>query len=54
MHAERYAMYYRHVPGQAMSLLSRRPLLTLAVLGWRLANSIVGRFGNKLTIIAIR
>lgn len=54
VHAERYAMYYRHVPGQAMSILSRQPLLILAVLGWRLANGIVGRAGNKLTIVAVR
>jgi SAM-dependent methyltransferase len=52
--ADRYAMYYRHVPGRWMAFLSRRPLLPLAVLGWRLANRIVGRFGNKLTIVAIR
>jgi hypothetical protein len=47
-------MYYRHAPGRAMSFLSWRPLLPLAVLGWRLANRIIGRFGNKLTIVAIR
>jgi SAM-dependent methyltransferase/uncharacterized protein YbaR (Trm112 family) len=52
--ADRYAMYYRHAPGRAISFLSRRPLLPLAVLGWRLANRIIGRFGNKLTIVAIR
>ncbi|MEP7081432.1 MAG: class I SAM-dependent methyltransferase [Chloroflexota bacterium] len=52
--AERYAMYYQHVPGPAMRLLSRRPLLPLAVFGWRLANLIVGRLGNKLNVVAIR
>ena len=52
--AERYAMYYRHVPGWAMGLLSRQPLLPLAVLGWRLANGLVGRFGNKLTVVGLR
>ena len=52
--ADRYAMYYRHVPGGAMAFLSRRSLLPLAVLGWRLANRIVGRFGNKLTVVAVR
>lgn len=52
--ADRYAMYYRHVPGRAMSFLSRRPLLPLSVIGWRFANRIVGRFGNKLTIVAVR
>ena len=52
--ADRYAMYYRHVPGRIMSLLSRRPLLPLVVVGWQVANRIVGRFGNKLTIVAVR
>lgn len=52
--ADRYAMYYHHVPGGWTAFLSRRPLLPLAVLGWRLANRIVGRFGNKLTIVAVR
>lgn len=52
--ADRYAMYYHHVPGRLTSFLSRRPLLPMAVLGWRLANRIVGRFGNKLTIVAVR
>jgi len=52
--ADRYAMYYHHVPGRLTSFLSRRPLLPVAVLGWRLANSIIGRFGNKLTIVAVR
>jgi SAM-dependent methyltransferase len=52
--ADRYAMYYHHVPGRLTAFLSRRPLLPVAVLGWRLANRIVGRFGNKLTIVAVR
>ncbi len=52
--ADRYAMYYRHAPGRLASILSRRPLLPIAVLGWRLANRILGRFGNKLTIVAVR
>ena len=52
--ADRYAMYYQHVPGRITSILSRRPLLSGAVLVWRLANRIVGRAGNKLTIVAVR
>jgi SAM-dependent methyltransferase len=52
--ADRYAMYYHHVPGRLTSFLSRRWLLPMAVLGWRVANRIVGRFGNKLTIVAVR
>lgn len=52
--ADRYAMYYRHHPGRLMAILSRRPLLPLAIGWWRLANRIVGRFGNKLTVVALR
>jgi len=52
--ADRYAMYYRHVPGRLTALLSRRPVLPLVIAGWRLANRVVGRFGNKLTIVAVR
>lgn len=52
--ADRYAMYYRHAPGWIMSILSRRQLLPLAVMSWRIANRLVGRFGNKLTVVAIR
>jgi ubiquinone/menaquinone biosynthesis C-methylase UbiE len=50
----RYAMYYRHWPGRAVRLLSRRALLPLAVGGFRLANRVAGRFGNKLAVQAIR
>lgn len=52
--ADRYAMYYRHHPGRLMALLSRRPVLPLAIGWWRLANGIVGRFGNKLTVVGLR
>lgn len=52
--ADRYAMYYHHVPGRLTALLSRPLVLPLAIAGWRLANRIVGRFGNKLTIVALR
>jgi ubiquinone/menaquinone biosynthesis C-methylase UbiE/uncharacterized protein YbaR (Trm112 family) len=54
LRADRYAMYYHHVPGRLTALLSQRPVLPLVVTGWRLANRIVGRFGNKLTIVAVR
>jgi len=54
LRADRYAMYYHHVPGRLTALLSRRPALALVIAGWRLANRIVGRFGNKLTIVAVR
>lgn len=52
--ADRYAMYYRHVPGRLSELLSRRGALPLSIAGWRLANRVIGRFGNKLSIVAVR
>jgi SAM-dependent methyltransferase/uncharacterized protein YbaR (Trm112 family) len=52
--ADRYAMYYHHVPGRLTALLSHRLVLPMAIAGWRLANRLVGRFGNKLTIVAVR
>ena len=52
--ADRYAMYYHHLPGRWTAFLSRRPLFSLTVLSWRLANRVFGRFGNKLTIVAVR
>jgi SAM-dependent methyltransferase len=51
---ERYAMVYRHEPGRAARLLSRRPLrpfVRLAIDGF---NSLLGGIGNKLTVQAVR
>jgi len=50
----RYAMYYRHRPGRGVRLLSRPGLLPLATAGFRAANRLLGRFGNKLTVQAVR
>jgi SAM-dependent methyltransferase len=52
--AERYAMFYRHVPGRVFELLSRRPLAAFAKFYWRVANAVAGRFGNKLAVTAVR
>jgi SAM-dependent methyltransferase/uncharacterized protein YbaR (Trm112 family) len=52
--AGRYAMYYQHVPGRWTRLLSRRPLFDAVVLGWRAADLVAGRFGNKLVVAATR
>jgi SAM-dependent methyltransferase/uncharacterized protein YbaR (Trm112 family) len=52
--SERYAMYYRHRPGRVFTLLSRPRLLLIATAGWRAANFVLGRVGNKLTIVAER
>ncbi|MGA3056515.1 MAG: methyltransferase domain-containing protein [Candidatus Limnocylindrales bacterium] len=50
----RYLMYYRHEPGRAFGLLSRRGLFPLARSSWRVGNSVLGRFGNKMTVVAER
>jgi ubiquinone/menaquinone biosynthesis C-methylase UbiE/uncharacterized protein YbaR (Trm112 family) len=52
--AARYAMYYRHEPGPIFGLLSRRGIFPLVRAGWRVANRMVGRFGNKVAIVAER
>ena len=51
---QRYTMFYRHVPGAVVRTLSVRPLAALAQVGYRLANLLVGRFGNKVAIRAVR
>jgi SAM-dependent methyltransferase len=50
----RYAMYYRHWPGTAMRILSSPVLLSLAKAGFGAVNRIVGRYGNKLAVQAVR
>lgn len=51
---ERYAMVYRHEPGRAAQLLSRRPLRPLVRLSIHGFNAVLGRIGNKLTVQAVR
>lgn len=52
--AERYAMHYQHEPSRLCAILSRRGWLVLTVGSWRLMNALVGRFGNKLAVQAVR
>jgi glycosyltransferase involved in cell wall biosynthesis/SAM-dependent methyltransferase len=54
LRAERYAMYYPHHPGAVLSLLSRPIAFQIVRLGWRLANALLGRFGNKMVVVAER
>ena len=54
LRAERYAMYYPHHPGALFGLLSLPVLFPMARLAWRGANSVVGRFGNKMVVVAER
>ena len=50
----RYAMYYRHWPGRMMKVLSIPLVLPLAKATFKLVNRVAGRFGNKLTVQALR
>jgi SAM-dependent methyltransferase/uncharacterized protein YbaR (Trm112 family) len=50
----RYAMYYRHWPGRAVTVLSKGFLFPLAKAGFAVVNRALGRYGNKLAVQAIR
>lgn len=50
----RYGMFYRHWPGYPMRLLSRPVVLPLVLAMLAVANQILGRYGNKLAVQAIR
>jgi ubiquinone/menaquinone biosynthesis C-methylase UbiE len=52
--AERYAMLYRHEPGMPTRFLSRPGVNAIARGGWRAGNALIGHFGNKLTVQAVR
>jgi SAM-dependent methyltransferase len=54
LRSDRYAMYYPHHPGAVFRLLSRPFLFPIAHTGWRLANAMFGRFGNKMVVVAER
>jgi hypothetical protein len=47
-------MYYRHEPGTVSRLLSRPVIFPVVRLGWRGVNRVLGRFGNKMTVLAVR
>ncbi len=52
--ASRYGMFYRHEPGPAMRMFSRPLFFRLATHGFGLANALLGRAGNKLSVVAVR
>jgi hypothetical protein len=52
--SQRYAMYYRHYPGSIFARLSGRGLLGPTIWGWRAANAVIGRKGNKLATFGER
>ena len=54
LRAERYVMYYRHHPGAVFNFLSRPLVYPIARVGWRVANAMLGRFGNKMVVVAER
>jgi glycosyltransferase involved in cell wall biosynthesis/SAM-dependent methyltransferase/uncharacterized protein YbaR (Trm112 family) len=54
LRAQRYAMYYPHHPGGVFSLLSGPLVVPIVRVGWRLANTLLGRFGNKMVVVAER
>ncbi|HEY5484405.1 MAG TPA: glycosyltransferase [Propionibacteriaceae bacterium] len=54
LRAERYAMYYPHHPGAVFSLLSRPFVFPIVRVCWSLANAVLGRFGNKMVVVAER
>jgi SAM-dependent methyltransferase len=54
LRAERYAMYYPHHPGPVFRLLSWPIIFPAVRLGWRAANALVGRWGNKMVVVAER
>jgi SAM-dependent methyltransferase len=52
--SERYAMFYRHRPGPIFRALSWPVLTTLVTRAWRVANTLIGRIGNKMVVVATR
>jgi SAM-dependent methyltransferase len=54
LHAQRYAMYYKHEPGLISKVLSLPGIFQLYKVGYRIVNYLIGRFGNKLVVTAVR
>ena len=54
LRADRYAMYYPHHPGRVFRLLSRPLVFPFVRTAWRLANGLIGRWGNKMVVVAER
>lgn len=54
IHSHRYVMYYRHWPGPVMRALSRPIAYPITVAGLTFVNRVLGRYGNKLVVQAVR
>jgi SAM-dependent methyltransferase len=52
--AQRYAMYYPHHPGRVFQLLSLPVILQVVRTCWRVADRLIGRWGNKMVVIGER
>ena len=52
--SERYLMYYKHEPGAVMRFASHPLVRDLYRAGVRLGNAVLGRWGNKLQVTAVR
>jgi ubiquinone/menaquinone biosynthesis C-methylase UbiE/uncharacterized protein YbaR (Trm112 family) len=52
--AHRYGIYYKHEPGWAMRWLSKPGAFSIATGAVRSMNAAVGRFGNKVSVQAVR
>jgi SAM-dependent methyltransferase len=52
--AGRYGMFYRHSPGWAMRMFSTPGLALASMAAYEPAIALSGRFGNKLTVQAVR
>jgi SAM-dependent methyltransferase/uncharacterized protein YbaR (Trm112 family) len=50
----RYAMLYKHEPGPVMRFFSLPVVFGLAQIGFRATNRLIGRYGNKLSLVAVR
>jgi glycosyltransferase involved in cell wall biosynthesis/SAM-dependent methyltransferase len=54
LRADRYAMYYPHHPGRVFKALSWPVVYQVTRIGWQIANRAIGRFGNKMLVVARR
>jgi glycosyltransferase involved in cell wall biosynthesis/uncharacterized protein YbaR (Trm112 family) len=52
--SERYAMRYQHQPGKVSRLLSSPGLFGVTRTGLRLLDAVIGAYGNKMTLQAVR
>jgi SAM-dependent methyltransferase len=54
LRAERYAMYYPHHPRRIFRALSHPLIFPIVRFSWRAANRVLGRWGNKMVVVAER